>query len=215
MTDDQPWLTGFESTIFVIDDDASLRKSLSRLLRSMGFKAEAYESAERFLERERYQGVGCVILDVRMPGLSGMDLHDVLIKGGNDLPIVFISGHGNIPMSVQAMKKGAIDFLPKPFDEKELLAAVESAVDRDRKKKSEAAEKVAVLHHIEMLTPREYELLPYIVSGMLNKQIAFKLGIAEKTVKIHRRRIMEKLGAHSIQELVRLAEKASINPVPP
>jgi FixJ family two-component response regulator len=200
--------------IFVIDDDASVRKGLSRLLRAMGFEVESYESAEQFLEKEKYLGIGCIILDVRMPGLSGMDLHDVLIGGGNDLPVIFISGHGDIPMSVQAMKKGAVDFLPKPFDDNELLAAVNKATDTHKKAKLETAEKCAILQRIDKLTIREREILPYVISGMLNKQIAFKLSIAEKTIKIHRGRIMEKLEAHSVAELIRLAENAGIDPFP-
>jgi two-component system response regulator FixJ len=207
-------MTELNFTIFIIDDDDSVRKALSRLLRSHGIHVEASASAEEFLKKGHYQGIGCIILDIRMPGLSGMDLHEELIRVGYNLPIIFISGHGNIPMSVQAMKKGAIDFLPKPFDEKELLDAVKRAIDQDKKTKAETAEKRAILGCIEMLTPREYELLPYVISGMLNKQIAFQLGIAEKTVKIHRSKIMEKLGAHSIAELIRLAEKAGIQPFP-
>jgi FixJ family two-component response regulator len=199
-------------TIFIIDDDASVRKGLSRLIHSLEFNVEAYESAEQFLERENYQGIGCIVLDIRMPGLSGIDLQDELIKVGYSLPIIFITGHGDIPMSVQAMKKGAIDFLPKPFDDKELLAAVNNAIDKDRKAKVETVEKYIILQRIEMLTPREHELLPYVISGMLNKQIAFKLGIAEQTVKIHRGKIMEKLGVNSIAELIRFAEKVGIKP---
>jgi FixJ family two-component response regulator len=214
MTGNRSMITDFEPTIFVIDDDAAVRKSVSRLLKSLEFRVETYESAEQFLERETYRGVGCVILDVRMPGLSGMDLHDVLIKVGYGLPVIFISGHGDIPMSVLAMKKGAVDFLPKPFGKEELLAAVRNAIDKDRKIKGDAAEKNVILQRIVTLTPREYELLPYVISGMLNKQIAFALGIAEQTVKAHRGRIMEKLGAHSSAELIRQAEKAGIKPFP-
>lgn len=173
---------------------------------------ETFASAELFLEREAYQGIGCIILDIRMPGISGMDLLDELVRIGCNLPIIFITGHGDIPMSVHAMKKGAVDFLPKPFDDEELLAAVGRAIDKDKKTKAETAEKRVILQRIEMLTSREYELLPYIISGMLNKQIAFKMGIAEQTVKIHRGKIMAKLGAHSIAELLRLAEKAGIKP---
>jgi FixJ family two-component response regulator len=200
--------------IFVIDDDDSVRKSLSRLLRSLGFDVETFASAELFLQREHYEREGCIILDVRMPGLSGMALHDQLIGVGYELPIIFISGYGDIPMSVQAMKKGAVDFLPKPFEESELLTAVNKAIDRDKMAKAANAEKQVILQRMETLTPREYDLLPYVISGMLNKQIAFKLGIAEHTVKIHRGRIMEKLGAHSVAELIRQAEKVGIRPIP-
>ncbi len=204
---------GAQPTVIVIDDDTSVRKGISRLLASMGFRTETFGSAEEFLARERYAGAGCIILDVRMPGLSGMDLQDELNKADCSMPIIFITGHGNIPMSVQAMKKGAVDFLTKPFDDEELLQAVENALEKDRKAKAEQAEVHDILKRIERLTPREYGILSYVVTGMLNKQIALKLGIAEKTVKVHRGRIMEKLSVDSVAELVRLAEKAGIEPL--
>jgi FixJ family two-component response regulator len=200
-------------TVFIIDDDPSVRKSLSRLVRSLGFGSESFASAEEFLGRERYDGVGCIVLDVRMPGLSGMELQDELVKGEFSMPIIFITGHGDIPMSVQAMKKGAVDFLPKPFDDDELLEAVQKAIEKDREAKAERSATRDILTRIERLTTRECEILRYVITGMLNKQIAFKLDIAEKTVKVHRGRIMEKLGAHSVAELVRLAEKAGIESV--
>ncbi len=199
-------------TIFVVDDDASVRKSLSRLLDSLGFAAETFASADEFLKRERYEGIGCIILDVRMPGLSGMDLQEELCKADYTLPIIFITGHGDIPMSVKAMKKGAVDFLPKPFDVQELKDALNRAIATDRAAKGDRAAIRGILEHIGQLTPREHEILQYLITGMLNKQIAFKLGIAEKTVKIHRARVLEKLGASSVVELVRMAEKAGIEP---
>ena len=199
-------------TVFVIDDDPSVLKSLSRLLRSLGFDAETFASAELFLAREHYDGVGCIVLDVRMPGLSGMDLQDELSKADYSMPIIFISGHGNIPMSVQAMKKGAVDFLTKPFDDKELLQAVKKAIEKDRNAKTERAEVQDALKLIEQLTPREQEVLRYVITGLLNKQIALKLDIAEKTIKVHRGRIMEKLSVDSVADLVRLAERAGIKP---
>jgi FixJ family two-component response regulator len=199
-------------TIFVIDDDASVRKSLSRLLRSLRFDVETFASAEQFLERESYQGIGCIVLDVRMPGLSGMDLQDELNRAGHNLPIVFITGHGEIPMSVQAMKRGAVDFLSKPFDDKELLRSVDEAVATARRIVAERADKDDALRRVELLTPREREIVRYVISGLLNKQIAYRLNIAEKTVKVHRGHIMEKLGVGSVAELVRLAEKAGIEP---
>jgi two-component system, LuxR family, response regulator FixJ len=198
--------------VFIIDDDTSVRKSLSRLLRTSGFIVETYESGEQFLAREPYQGIGCMILDIRMPGLSGMDLHDELIRTQRALPIIFITGHGDIPMSVRAMKNGAIDFLPKPFDEEDLLQALDKAIKADKKAKEEETEHNHTMRLVEQLSPREREIVPYIISGMLNKQIAFKLGIAEKTVKVHRGRIMEKLGVASVAGLVRLAGKAGIEP---
>jgi FixJ family two-component response regulator len=198
--------------VFIIDDDTSVRKSLSRLLRTSGFIVETYESGEQFLAREPYQGIGCMILDIRMPGLSGMDLHDELVRTQRALPIIFITGHGDIPMSVRAMKNGAIDFLPKPFDEEDLLQALDKAIKADKKAKEEETEHNHTMRLVERLSPREREIVPYIISGMLNKQIAFKLGIAEKTVKVHRGRIMEKLGVASVADLVRLAGKAGIEP---
>jgi FixJ family two-component response regulator len=199
-------------TVFVVDDDPSVLKSLVRLLRSLGFNTETFASAELFLARKHYDGIGCLVLDVRMPGLSGMDLQDELSQADYSMPIIFITGHGNIPMSVQAMKKGAVDFLTKPFDDEELLQAVKKAIEKDRKAKAERAEVHDTLRRIEQLTPREHEILRYVITGMLNKQIALKLDIAEKTVKIHRGRIMEKLCVDSVADLVRLAEKAGIEP---
>jgi two-component system response regulator FixJ len=199
-------------TVFIIDDDASVCKSLSRLLRAAGYETETFTSAEQFLKREHGSGTGCIVLDVRMPGLSGVDLQDKLSKADYSMPIIFITGHGNIPMSVQAMKKGAVDFLTKPFDHDELLQAVENAIEKDRKARAERTEVYDIEKRVEMLTPREYEILRYVVIGMINKQIAMKLGIAEKTVKVHRGRIMKKLCADSVAELVRLAEKAGIEP---
>jgi FixJ family two-component response regulator len=199
-------------TVFIIDDDPSVRKSLVRLLRSLGFDAETFASAELFLARKHYDGAGCIVLDVQMPGLSGMDLQDALSKADYSMPVIFITGHGNIPMSVEAMKRGAVDFLPKPFDDEELLQAVKKAVEKDRKAKSERAEVHDILRRIGQLTPREHEIFRHVITGMLNKQIALRLDIAEKTVKIHRGRVMEKLGVDSVAELVRLAEKAGIRP---
>jgi two-component system response regulator FixJ len=203
-------ITDRTPTVFIVDDDASVRKSLTRLLDSLGFAAETFASAEEFLRRERYEGIGCLVLDVRMPGLSGVDLQEELNKADYTLPIIFITGHGDIPMSVRAMKKGAVDFLPKPFDEKELMDALKRAVEKDRTGKADRAARRGILEQVGQLTPREYEILQHLITGMLNKQIAFKLGIAEKTVKIHRARVFEKLNAYSVAELVRMAEKAGI-----
>jgi FixJ family two-component response regulator len=205
-------MTAFKTTVFVIDDDASIRKSLSRLLRSAAYTVETFPSAEEFLRREHFDGVGCILLDVRMPGLSGMDLQEELSKADYHMPIIFITGHGNIPMSVQAMKKGAVDFLTKPFNDKELLQTIEKAIEKDTHARAQYDENLDIRRRIELLTPREMEILPYVITGMLNKQIALKLDIAEKTVKVHRGHIMEKLHANSVAELVRLAEKAGIKP---
>jgi FixJ family two-component response regulator len=193
--------------VFVVDDDDSVRKSLSRLLRSTGFDNEVFESADAFLRRERYAGIGCIILDIRMPGLSGMDLQDELGKMGYSIPVIFITGHGSIPMGVQAMKKGAADFLAKPFDDLQLLEAVTNAIEKHKEAKKESDERKTVLDRLAGLTRRETEVLWCVVEGLLNKQIAFKLGIAEKTVKVHRGRVMEKLHAQSVADLVRMTGK--------
>ncbi len=203
-------MTESTPTVFVIDDDPSVRKSLSRLLRSVGHAVEVFASAEEFLAREHFEGIGCIILDVQMPGLSGMDLQARLSKAETSMPVVFITGHGDIPMSVEAMRKGAVHFLTKPFDDDELLGAVGEAIEKDRKAKAEQTEVQELREQIRLLTPREYEVLRYVITGMLNKQIAFTLNIAEKTVKIHRGRVMEKLRVDSVAELVRLAEKTGI-----
>ena len=202
----------FKPTVFIIDDDASIRKSLSRLLRSADYTVETFPCAEEFLSRGHFDGIGCLLLDVQMPGLSGTDLQEELSRAAYSMPIIFITGHGNIPMSVQAMKKGAVNFLAKPFDDEELLQGVREALEKDRKAKAGRAEVHDALRCIEQLTPREQEVLRYVITGMLNKQIALKLGIAEKTIKVHRGRVMEKLGVDSVAELVRLAEKADIKP---
>jgi FixJ family two-component response regulator len=201
-----------EPTVFVIDDDASIRKSLSRLLRSAGYTTETFASAEEFLGRDHYNGIGCLLLDVQMPGLSGMGLQKELNRADYHMPIIFITGHGDIPMGVEAMKKGAVDFLTKPFPDKELLQAVEKAIEKDSYGRAEYEETLDIRRRIDRLTPRENEILRYIITGMLNKQIAYDLKIAEKTVKIHRSRIMEKLEIDSVAELVRLAQKAGIEP---
>ncbi len=199
-----------EPTVFVIDDDPSVRKSVSRLLAAMGFRSEVFASAEDFLARGRHEGVGCIILDIRMPGLTGMDLQDELNKADYSMPVIFITGHGNVTTSVSAMKKGAVDFLQKPFDDEDLLQAVTKAVERDKGARAEWTRVSQARELLRLLTPREHEVLRCVISGMLNKQIAFKLEIAEKTVKIHRGHIMEKLRVGSVADLVRLAEKAGI-----
>jgi len=201
-----------EPVIFVVDDDASVRKSLARLLGSHGLTVETFDSAEQFLRREPYGGTGCIILDVRMPGLSGIALHDELARTDYHVPVIFITGHGDIPMGVEAMKKGASDFLPKPFEESQLLDAVNRALEKSAHDRADRTEAERARMRIDRLTPREREVLPYIIAGMLNKQIAFKLDIAEKTIKVHRGHIMEKLGVDSVVELVRFAAKADIKP---
>ena len=199
--------------IFVVDDDPSIRKALGRLLRSTGYHVETFVSAEEFLQTASdCPGPACLILDVKMPGLNGLDLQDQLKQMDYVMPIVFITGHGDIPMSVKAVKTGAIDFLTKPFDEEDLLRAVQEALKKDMVNRNVMNERQSILQRVQSLTPREYEILTYVITGLLNKQIAYDLDISEKTVKVHRGRVMEKLGLDSVAELVRLAERAGIAP---
>ncbi len=198
---------------FIVDDDPSVRKGLERLIKSAGFKVETFASAEEFLERKPYRGgPSCLVLDVSMPGLSGIDLQKELTRKGMSLPIIFITGHGNIPMSVKAMKNGAVDFLPKPFNDKELLSAIDRAIDKDIEKLKKHSETAKIQRRINTLTPREYDVLRWVITGMLNKQIAAKLKVTEKTVKVHRGRVMQKMRVLSVAELVRLTQKCGIAP---
>jgi len=199
--------------VFIADDDPSVRKGLERLMRSAGLTAETFSSAEEFLDRKPYRvGPSCLVLDVCMPGLSGIDLQKELIRKGISLPIIFITGHGDIPMSVKAMKNGAVDFLPKPFADKELLSAIDRAIEKCARIRKNESEKNRIQRRVDTLTPREHECLRWVITGMLNKQIAPKLGVAEKTVKVHRGRVMHKMQAASVADLVRLAQKCGINP---
>ncbi len=199
--------------VFIVDDDASVSKGLGRLLKSAGYIVENFGSALEFLEAgPRYEGPACLVLDMEMPGMTGADLQQTLQQKEYALPIIFITGHGDIPMGVKAMKNGAVDFLTKPFDENDLLNAVEEALRKDTEKREAINERQNILKKIEALTPREYEILTYVITGMLNKQIAYALKISEKTVKVHRGRVMEKLGLDSVAQLVRLAGKAGIQP---
>ena len=198
--------------VFVIDDDLSVRRSLIYLLQSADYHAEPFESAEKFLERQHFPGTGCIILDVRMSGMSGFDLQEELSRADYHLPIIFITGHGDIPMGVDAMKKGAVDFLTKPFDDDQLLGAVRRAIELDRQTMAKYDALQSIRLRLETLTSREYEIFRFVITGLLNKQIAAELDIAEQTVKIHRGRVMEKLGANSVPDLVRMAEKAGISP---
>ena len=201
---------GVAPVVFVVDDDPSVRKSLTRLMTSAGYAVEAFASARDFLAREPCAGPCCVVLDVRMPGLTGLELQEALARKGHRVAIVFITGHGDISMSVKAMKGGATDFLTKPFDVENLLEAVRRALTKDIKDLSEAGRTAGVLERVKLLTPRETEVFALVVTGMLNKQIAGELGIGEKTVKVHRARVMEKMQAGSVAELVRLADRAGI-----
>ena len=201
------------SLVFLIDDDASVRRGVSRLLRSAGYRNEAFRSASDFLAREQHPGPACVVVDVRMPGLNGIDLQSVLIQRRREEQLVFITGHGNISMCAQAMKAGAVDFLPKPFRDTELLQCVERALVRAAEQRRRAAEKTEARRSLDLLTPREFEVMQLVVTGMLNKQIAAELGATEKTIKVHRGRVMKKVGIASVAELVRLVETARISPV--
>lgn len=199
-------------TVFLVDDDASVRKALTRLMKSAGYAVQAFASARDFLEywRANDSRLGCLVLDVRMPGLSGLDLQHELQAAHALLPIIFITGHGNIPMSVQAMKEGACDFLPKPVKDKDLLSAIEQALARAGHDYAERIEFQDIDRRVKSLTPREREVMALVVRGLLNKQIAFELGTVEKTIKVHRARVMEKMEVPSLAELVRVAEKVGM-----
>ncbi len=199
-----------DSLVFAIDDDASVRKGVARLLRSAGYKSEVFSSASEFLSRPAHAGPSCLIVDVRMPGLNGIDLQQTLIQRRREEQLIFITGHGNVPMCAQAMKAGAVDFLRKPFQAAELLQCVERAFVRSTEERRRTMEKNKARALLDLLTPREFEVMQLVTTGMLNKQIAGELGTAEKTVKVHRGRVMQKLGVKSVAELVRLVAKASV-----
>jgi RNA polymerase sigma factor (sigma-70 family) len=202
-------------TVFVVDDDDSVRKSLVRLLKSMGYPARLYASAREFLDDWRHNPTpGCLVLDVQLPGLNGLELQEQLRDSAHPIPIIFITGHGDIPMSVRAMKAGAVDFLAKPFQDEDLLWAVQEAITRDEQHQAEHAEHVAVAGLFATLTPREREVMALVVRGLPNKRIATELGTSEKTIKVHRGRVMEKMKVQSIADLVRAAEKIAIRPEP-
>ena len=198
------------SLVFLIDDDASVRRGVSRLLRSAGFKNEAFNFASDFLMRDQHPGPACVIVDVRMPGINGIDLQTLLIQRRREEQLVFITGHGNISMCAQAMKAGAVDFLTKPFRANELLECVDRALARAAEQRRRGVEKTEARRLLDLLTPREFEVMQLVITGLLNKQIAAELGTAEKTIKVHRGRVMKKLGIASVAELVRLVETAQI-----
>jgi FixJ family two-component response regulator len=194
-------------TIFVVDDDASMRDALKNLLRSVGLNVETFGVAQEFLSSQRSKAPGCLVLDVRLPGLSGLDLQRQLAEANVQIPIVFITGHGDIQMSVRAMKAGAVEFLTKPFRDQDLLDAVQQAIDRDRAARLKRAEAAELLERYESLSPREREVMALVVCGRLNKQIAGELGTSEATVKMHRSHLMQKMRADSLADLLRTAQK--------
>jgi FixJ family two-component response regulator len=197
-------------TVFIIDDDKSIRRSLSLVLMANEYNVETYSSSEEYLERVEYNGTGCIILDVNLEGKSGLELQEDLLKLHSHLPIIFITGRGNIQMSVQTLKKGAVDFLEKPFKEDDLLRSISSAIILSQKLREEKYETGKAQKLVDTLTPRELEILKYLLSSMLNKQIASELNIAEHTVKLHRHSICEKFGVKSVPEILRIADKGGV-----
>jgi FixJ family two-component response regulator len=195
-------------TVYLVDDDAGVRKALSRLLRAKGYEVQSYVSAQEFLERHDPAAPGCAVLDVAMPGLDGLALQQALTTGGSHRPVIFITGKGDVPTSVRAMKAGALDFLTKPVKEKDLVDAIQRAESRDAELRRLHSELDSIQARINTLTPREREVFTHVVAGRLNKQIAGELGTVEKTIKVHRSRMMEKLGLRTVADLVRMAEKA-------
>jgi FixJ family two-component response regulator len=204
-------MTKVDPVVFVVDDNSSLRTAIKRLVGAVGLTVKTFSTGQEFLEGKLPDVPSCVVLDVRLPGLSGLDLQREMAERGIHIPIIFITGHGDIPMSVQAMKAGAVEFLTKPFRDQDLLDAVGLAIERDRTgliQRSEAAERRA---HYDSLTPREREVMGRVVAGLINKQIALRLGTSEKTIKVHRSQVMLKMHAESLADLVRIAEKLNMN----
>ena len=198
--------------VFVIDDDESMRKSLKRLLGAADYEAQVFKSASEFLSRSPHPGPSCVIVDVRMPGLNGIDFQNAVIENNREEQLIFITGHGNIPMCAQAMKAGAVDFLPKPFKPKQLLESVERALSRSAEQRRRSSERDHARALLQQLTRREYEVMELVATGLLNKQVGGELGMAEKTVKTHRAHVMQKLRITSVAELMVVLQKAEVTP---
>ena len=203
-------MTETKPIVFVVDDDLSVRRSTERLIRSIGLEVQTFTSAREFLKNPRPKGPACLVLDVRMPGLSGMDLQRELARSEIYIPIIFITAHGDIPMSVRAMKAGAVEFLTKPFRSRSLLNAIRAAIDRDRAASNERSEIEALRQRYQQLTPRERQVLLLVAAGLLNKQVAGRLATTERTIKFHRAHIMQKTHAESVADLVRMVEKLGI-----
>jgi FixJ family two-component response regulator len=206
-------MTSSRAKVFVIDDDESMRKSLRRLLDTAQYDTELFKSAFEFLSRSAHPGPSCVIVDVRMPGLNGIDFQNILIENQREEQLIFITGHGDIPMCAQAMKAGAVDFLAKPFKPKQLLEGVERALTRSTEQRRRASEKHHARALLDRLTPREYQVMQLVATGMLNKQVGGELGMAEKTVKTHRAHVMQKLHITSVAELMRVLQNAEVPPL--
>jgi FixJ family two-component response regulator len=196
--------------VFVVDDDPSVRRAIKRLIESVGLRVDLFGSAQEFLQATRSDGPSCLVLDIRLPGISGLTFQRHLAEADIRVPIIFITAHGDIPMTVRAMKAGAVEFLTKPFHHQDLLDAIHVALERDRARRQAEAEIASLRERLESLTPREREVLPWVISGMLNKQIAASIGTTESTVKVHRSQLMRKMGAESLAELVRMTEKMGI-----
>lgn len=199
-----------QPVVFIIDDDASLCEALARLFRSVGLQAKVYGSAPEFLQSKLPDGPSCLVLDVRLPGLSGLDFQSELVKANIQIPIVFMTGHGDIPMTVRAMKAGAVEFLPKPFRDQDMLDAVQVGLEQDRERRKRVSDGLKLKASFDTLTPREQQIMALVTAGLMNKQIAGEIGVSEVTVKLHRGNVMRKMGAKSLAELVRMADALGI-----